>query len=315
MPNYALLISPMARSAFFAQTEKVALAEISACIPQVTVQEVKNFGQMTVVLLNADAKFETSLVRLSVAQGLFRITPHGWNPVEISTGFGLHADFVSGEKYRGKTNETLTQLLLNLGLAQLELPDTARVLDPMCGRATSLLWALRYGLSGVGVELDGGALPEIHRGLKKWTKLHRQSHKLADGWVQKNNRQGVGKYLDFSTGGTRMRVIAGDTANVRDLTQRREFELIITDIPYGVQHMGSAAKRSPLSVIEAAAKGWADSLVVGGAMVIAFNAYIPTRNDLLAAFDGLGLSEVSVDIEHRMSESILRDVLILTKTK
>ena len=54
--------------------------------------------------------------------------------------FSFIQDFMFGTKYRGKTHELLTQYMLNLGLFHLRPTRTQKVtlLDPMCGRGTTL---------------------------------------------------------------------------------------------------------------------------------------------------------------------------------
>jgi len=315
MPDYALLISPAARGAYFGDTSKVVMAEIDG-IREVDVHGIETRGGMDFVRVSADNKKVQNLLRLSFAQGLFQVEEGAWLPLEGSTEFHLHEDFVSGEKYRGKTNETLTQLLVNLALQEVRSgADSLRLLDPMCGRGTSLFWAMRYGMSATGVEQDPSALNEVRRGLKKWTKLHRQKHKLEEGWVQKANKKGVGKFLDFKADGQTVRIVTGDTVDVRSLVGQAPFDVLVTDIPYGVQHMGGVdGGRSPLAVIQKAAKGWAECLSPGGAMAIAFNRNIPKRAEMISAFDGLDIEVIDRDVAHRMSESIVRDVLLLRRT-
>lgn len=316
MPQFALLISPAARGAYFADMQTVALAEIAG-LPDVETGAIEAHGGMDFLRVTCGVDKVTDLLRLSFAQGLFAIDGDSWTPVEGGAGFVLHENFVVGEKYRGKTNETLTQLLINLAT---QVADTGnadlRLLDPMCGRGTSLLWAMRYGIRATGIEKDPSALNEIRRGLKKWTKLHRQRHKMVDGWVQKSNKKNVGKSMDFMAEGQVARFITGDTVNAQSLAGHKPFDLLVTDIPYGVQHMGGAdGERSPLAVIQAAAPGWAACLAPGGAMAIAYNCNIPRRPQMEAAFAGLGLDVIEKNVAHRMSESIVRDVLILKKSK
>lgn len=312
MPRYALLISARATSAYFAQTLQVAQAELAG-VADVVPGDVVSAGDMQFLTVETQAHRLRDLLRLSCVQGAFEMAKDGFLPVDAGPEFRLHADFVWGEKYRGKTSEILTQLLINIAIQTCgHAPKT--LLDPMCGRGTTLLQAMRVGLSSTGVELDGAVLPEMRRSLKKWTKLHRQKHKLAEGWVQKANKKGVGKFLDFAADGLTARVVVGDTTNLRDLVHRRRFDLLVSDVPYGVQHMGGATKRSPIEVLRVAAPGWADSLVAGGALAVAYNAYLPKPEDLRAAFDGLGLDLVDRRMAHRMSESILRDVLVMRKS-
>lgn len=304
MPDYALLISPRAEAAYFDDALRVARGELS----WITGQEGTHWATGGMDFLIVAAEDPAPFARLSFVQGVFERHGDGLTPIEIAPDFHLHRDFVWGEKYRGKTNETLTQLLINLALAG-RAPEGLRLLDPMCGRGTTLLWALRYGIEAVGVEQDPAALPEIRRALKKWSKIRRQKHKLSEGWVHKSNRTGIGKHLDFVTDG-RMRVITGDTSDLRELVHRKRFDLIVTDAPYGVQHQGSKDRRSPEDTLLTAIPGWADSLAPGGRMAIAFNSYMPKRATLQDAIAAQGLTCLPTDLEHRMSESILRDIIL-----
>ena len=49
-------------------------------------------------------------------------------------------------------------------------------------------------------------------------------------------------------------------------------------------------------------------------MVLSFNHYQPSRDELAWLFTDQGLVVVGESVAHRMSESILRDVLVLKKT-
>ena len=311
--TYAFLISPRAESAFFSESEKVATAELYGIVGEV---EPFTVGAMLFLKAKANPDQLPTLLRLACVQGVFEQDGSNLRPLDQTAGFALHPDFVWGEKYRGKTNETLTQLLINLCLQEMpgRGPGGLRLLDPMAGRGTTLIWAMRYGMRSVGIEQDSQALVDLRRGLKKWTKIHRQKHKLTEGWVQKANRRGMGKYLDFAAEGTTLRLITGPTREVESLTQRKPVDLLVTDLPYGIEHKGPGGTRNPLDVIAEAAPAWTSALAPGGAMAVAFNAYLPKRAELLAAFEGLGLEPVERDIRHRMSEAILRDILVMRKS-
>ena len=310
MPRYAVLISPRAEAAYFSQTLEVATAELQMTLPD-SQPTLAQYGDMRFLLIDADEAALPALLRLSFVQGVFEKVSDGLSPIQKSSDFKLHPDFVWGEKYRGKTNETLTQLLINLALNVS--PDATSLCDPMCGRGTTLMWGMRYGLKATGIEQDPLALQDIQRGLKKWTKLHSQKHKLTQGWIQKTNKKNTGRYIEFSAEGTSMRVVTGDTTNAPDLLLNRKFDILATDIPYGIQHMGSKNSRSPIEAIREAADGWVRSLKPNGALAIAFNTYMPKRADLTSIFTNLGFEEVKTTVSHRMSESIVRDVLLMRK--
>ncbi len=312
--SLALLVSPRAEAAFFAETMKVAREEVGG-VPGVADLGERSYGAMRFLTVTAEDEAIWDILRLACIHGVFEVEGEALRPLDRDAKFTLHPDFVWGEKYRGKTNETLTQLLINLCLQQMpgKGPGGLRLLDPMAGHGTTLLWAMRYGMRGVGIEKDPQAMVDLRRGLKKWTKIHRQKHKLEEGWVQKANRAGAGKYLDFIAEGTSARLVTGDTLDAESLTLRKPFDLIVTDVPYGIEHRGGVSGRSPLEVLQEAAPVWAAALAPGGAMAIAFNRYMPKRPEMVAAFDLPGLEVVERDVSHRMSEAIVRDVLILRK--
>lgn len=323
MKTYGLLVSPLARAAFFEQYLDVSKVEL-ALVDGVELVQTQKFGDMDMLIVRAPETRLLPLARLSFVQGIFDIEADAigvegskqmpaWRPLSQTAEFLLHQDFVWGEKYKGKTNETLTQLALNLALSVADPAAEMRLLDPMCGRGTSCFWAMRYGLSAVGIEQDPQALAEIRRGVKKWTKLHRQKHKLNEGWNQKANKSGVGKFLEFTAAGSSAKFVTGDAQRADTMTHKKPFDLIVTDIPYGVQHMGGKNSRSPLETIQNCAPVWMSCLRKGGAMAIAYNSNIPKKDQMIAAFDGLGGDVIDIPVAHRMSESIVRDILVLKK--
>ena len=305
MPRYALLISPRADAAYFAHVLDVARAELMIESKHIQI------GSMQFLIVDTPDAELPRLARMSFVQGIFRVDGEHMVPLDVTANFKLHEDFVWGEKYRGKTNETLTQLLLNLCLQ--EHPDAQSLLDPMCGRGTTLFWAMRYGLNAVGVEQDPQALADIRRGVKKWTKLHRVKHALHEGWVGKANKRGTGKYLDFAADGQNLRVITGDSTDLKPLIQNRTFDILATDIPYGIQHMGGKERRNPIETLSDATPGWAAALKPGGIMAIAFNSYMPKRPALQEVFTDQGFEVIETQLAHRMSESILRDIALFRK--
>ena len=90
-------------------------------------------------------------------------------------------------------------------------------------------------------------------------------------------------------------------------------EINVTDLPYGVQHFTTEKTRNPLEVIRACAPGWVECLRPGGVMVLAFNHYQPKRPQLQRVFEEQGLEAQPFSAPHRMSEAILRDVLVMQK--
>ena len=319
-----LLVSPLARGAYFEEYTEVASAEFAARFPD-TPFEVEQFGGLVFLSASLDKNGEDmevnaaalqSVARLSFVQGAFAVTDtDALKPLQLEPDFLLPQQLVYGWKYQGKTNEMATQLAIN---AALRYCDTGRapqtLLDPMAGKGTTLLWALRYGLNSVGIEQDTGAISALEGHLKKQAKLHRIKHSLAKGSVGPRHKGGKGKFVSCDMGNHSLRLIAGDSREASKLLGEQRFDLIVTDLPYGVQFKGGP-KRSPIDTVKDCAKTWVERLRSGGAMAIMFNTYQPTRVQLEAVFKDLECTIHDFAAPHRMSESIVRDVLVATRNR
>ena len=310
MRKLALQISPEVKGAYFSDYISVAEAELKQVFSGIEYEKVRH-GALEFFIMDDTVDME-KLLRLSFAQGVYEVIDDKLLPRDCSASFYLHEDFVFGSKYKGKTNERLTQLLLNIGLSMINTNDigSVKLLDPMCGRGTTLLWGLRYGINGWGIELDKTALIDIHRNLKKWTKIHRQKHQLKEGFIGETKKH-ANKYLDFSIDSITMRVINADTLQADSLFKKNKFDLIVSDLPYGVQHLAQLKSRNPFALLEECAQVWKKCLKQHGAIVLAFNKNNPKREDLIHLFEKVGLVANTFSAPHRMSESIVRDVLVL----
>ncbi len=307
-----LLVTPLVKGAYFYESLDTAMAEFSAHFPAADITP-ERIGVLD--FLNADIP-ETALdvlVRLSCVQGIFEDRGEsGLVPLPIRTGFLLAEDMVFGAKYQGKTHELVTQLAINVGLASRTSGAPARrLLDPLAGRGTTLLWALRYGLNAVGIERDPGALPALHRHVKKQTKLHRIKHTASEGYVGKKTKTGIGQFVKYEMAGQTLQLIMGDSRHTPELLNKARFDLIVSDLPYGVRFKGDG-QRDPLSIVRDCAEGWLASLQRGGAMALIFNRYQPKRQELSDAFVEKGARVLDFSAPHRMSESIVRDLLVVT---
>lgn len=313
MTKIAVQISPEAKAAYYSDYIKVAqleLVEVMGDIPY----KLINKGALDFFELELNEADLEKILRLSFVQGVYAVKDDRLQPLDIATDFPLHEDFIFGSKFKGKTNERLTQLLINVGLAAVAADPKQGVslLDPMCGRATTLLWAMQYSIKARGIEQDPKALEDIHRNLKKWSKQHRQKHKMAEGFVGGSKKNG--KFLDFSAVNTSMRVVNGDARNADQIFKKEKFDLLVSDLPYGVQHFTTENTRNPLSVIEQCIDSWKNCLKKRAAIVLAFNSNNPKRDALIKTFEKSGFVAQSFSAPHRMSESIVRDVVIFKLT-
>lgn len=323
-----LLLSPLAAGAYFAETLDVARAELSLLWPEVSIDVERRAGLTLLdVTAPADAlggpdgglslEARRLLARRSWLQAAFTPVGEALRPIEVNPDFELPEALVWGAKYRGKTNELVTQLALNVALAVSDVGPGVKpkVLDPMAGRGTTLLWAARYGLDARGIELDRRALDDLQRHVKRQCKLHRIKHTTSRGFVGARNKQGVGRFVQYGLGSTTVKLVAGDSRDAPRLLAGERFTMVVTDLPYGVQHTGPGGTRNPVEVLAACADGWFASLRPGGALVMVFNALQPRRAALIEPFTAAGFVPHPFSAAHRMSESILRDFAVFTRAR
>ncbi len=254
--------------------------------------------------------------RLSFVQGIFSSNAQGeLTPLPGDPGFNLPDALVHAAKYRGKTNELVTQLAINLAITHCQTGRTpSTLLDPMAGRGTTLLWGLRYGLDVKGIEIDPDAPQDLHRHIKRQTKLHKISHTHQKGFTGKKNKRGDGQFWHYGFGKQNLRLFTGDCRNAPDILSNQRFDLLVTDLPYGIQFKSGSTRLTLPQLIEECIPAWTASLRPGGVMALIFNTYQPSREALESWLTARGFEILPGSFAHRMSESIVRDVLLARGT-
>jgi hypothetical protein len=231
-------------------------------------------------------------------------------------------------RYPGKTNEQFTALLVNLAAALSTrrarlLDGELSLLDPTCGRGTTLNRALRLGLSPTGADLDRKDLEAYRAFLVTWAKQRRLPHTQSSGRLRIPG-QSPGSRWDLELAADRAAQRAGDTQGVHVLTcdtthldevlPSRSVDSLVADLPYGVQHGARTEswQRSPLDLLQAAAPAWRSLLRDGGGMALALNRRTAPYESVRGILGEHGLEVVSRDGEfrHRVDQSIDRDVVL-----
>ena len=309
-----LLVTPLATGAYYASVLDVAQAELTLHFPHVSAEVIE---RSTLTFLRADLPREAlpTVARLSFVQGVFAVDGDSLTVLDAHPGYHLPAPFVFGAKYRGKTHELLTLLALNVARATCSLPVEApvKVLDPMAGRGTTLLWAARLGWSATGIERDPKAPADLQRHVKKHCKLLRVKHKETRGTVGRKAKSGQGAFVRYTFAESSIRLITGDARRLKPLLQGERFPMMVADLPYGVQHTRDDGWRDPTRVLAACAPEWAERLAPGGSLVLAFNALMPKRDVLVGLFTDAGLVAHPFTAPHRLSAGIERDLAVFTR--
>jgi hypothetical protein len=338
MAEFALLVSPNVNRVYADAAPRLVRAELAVFVERVlagAVREVRNeqMGGVEYLVFSAPALDDRALLvlsNLSSTFALFALADGALRPLQLRRLDRFDGDLVTIQRYAGKTNESFTKLLLNVTLASSAFAaelGTRRfsVLDPLCGRGTTLNQALLCGFDAAGVELDRKDFEAYAAFLQRWVKDKRLKHRAQLGRVKGHPRLAVDVGLDresFKSGDAlHVQVVNASTLETTAVFPPRSFDLVVADAPYGVQHGSSGARgqlsRSPLELVVEAAPVWRDALRPGGAMGIAWNVHVARREQLAEALERAGLEvcrgAAYEGFEHRVDQAILRDVVVARK--
>jgi SAM-dependent methyltransferase len=352
MSRYAFLILPSHNRVYADAAPSMARAELAvlaAALPDTVIDPGSVaetvIGGVSYVTFEAAALSQRDadvLANLSALYALFEVTGDLLRPVPLRRLDRFDDDLLTILKYPGKTNEQFTKLLLNVTLASSAHRAEAgtrrlAVLDPLCGRGTTLNQALMYGFDALGADLDARDVEAYAVFIQRWLKDKRLKHQAGFAPVRRDRRV-VARRLTAQFAATRdeykagdlqrLDVVETDTARIGEFFRKESADLVVTDLPYGVQHgshgPGShgagrpgALARSPLDLLRSAAPAWAKALRPGGALGISWNTRVARREDAAAALTAAGLQVLDGaayhGFLHRVDQAITRDVLVARK--
>ncbi|QFU92355.1 TRM11 family methyltransferase [Amycolatopsis sp. YIM 10] len=339
MSQYAILVYPSANRVYTDSSPKLLRAELAvfgaagiAEISEISETRIGGVGYLT--FTTAEPLTEADVARLSnlsALYALFEVTGELLRPLVVHRADRLDSDLLTIQKYPGKTNELFTKLLLNVTLltAGRDFTEPLDLLDPLCGRGTTLNQAMMYGFHGTGFDVDGKDFDAYEMFIKTWLRNKRIKHTAETGALRRNKVR-LGRRLEIEYGLTNEQYKAGDTRRLAvyncdtlttdELLRANSVDLIVTDAPYGVQHGShreTTLSRSPSDLLAAAVPVWSRVLRQGGALGISWNTYVTKREELAAILTRAGL-EVREggpfeEFEHRVDQSIVRDLLVARK--
>ena len=238
-------------------------------------------------------------------------------PVAVSYPHVLSRDLAAVRRYKGKTSELFTLFLCNIAKFASDFAATPwrdlRLFDPLCGGGTTLFTALALGAHAAGVERDRGDTESTATFL---TQFCREAH-IASSVREERLRASDAHRWQFRIGREkadprRLTLVSGDSARARELIEGfGRPHLIVTDLPYGIQH------DAPLEgLLAACLPGWAAMLEPGGALAFSWDATRATRSAMVEAVEGIAPLRVVTDapyagLAHRVDRVIRRrDVIV-----
>jgi SAM-dependent methyltransferase len=339
-----MLLLPSANRVYADAAAELARAELEILSTAALGGDIGAIGSATIagvpyVTFEAAAFGDRSaafLANLSAGYALFEIDGELLRPVPLRALDRYDDDLITIQKYQGKTNEQFTKLLLNVtvlssAFATDMLSRRLTVLDPLCGRGTTLNQALMYGFDATGVDLDHRDFEAYAAFIKTWLKRKRIKHHCEyDGPVRRDGKV-VARRLRISMAPSRdayksgatqlLDVVNADTTRTAEFVRPATIDVLVTDAPYGVQHgsrsTAQGLARRPLDLLAAAVPGWSTLLRPGGAIGIAWNTLVARRADIAGILASAGLHPLEdlpyLAFRHRVDQAIVRDVLVARK--
>lgn len=332
MNKYRILINPSHNRVYYESAKKLAVTELNIC------------ARVNGVIVTAGGvdyiEFETDdipgklqiLSRLSFTFAIFEMNGELLKPIDPINSDVIGADINSVLKYQGKTNEQFTLMMLNIAKANLLNSDSRlKLIDPMAGRGTTLFESLRQGIDSYGIEIDQKSTHDSYVHMRKYLEGKKFKHSVSERRLSGDNKSFKAKLStvkisralkDFGDTPLIYEIVEADSVNADKIYKKNTFDLLVTDLPYGVQHaskIGTKGKisRSPLDLLESALPSYHTIMKSRGVVALSFNANVSSRQavkELLLKHGFLPLDDADYEtMEHRVDQAILRDVVFAVK--
>ena len=250
-------------------------------------------------------------------------------PVSSSEEAWLGADLPYILKYKGKTNETFTRFIINLALCASGFAggDTLSLIDPMCGRGTTLFEAVNRGWNAMGTDVQAADVDEAGKFFKKYLEYHRIKHTMAKKSLTVKGKEAAAvkefafakDAAQFKAGQSRtLRTAVADSGRLSEIGLKKQFHLLATDLPYGVQHAPGGQKGKSLQqMVKDVLPAWKEALKPGGAMALSFNTNTLKLDFVRQAMEEAGLKVMTGPgydgLEHWVEQAISRDVAVAVR--
>ena len=163
-------------------------------------------------------------------------------PVPATHPTFISPDMAATRRYKGKTNEVFTHFLCNMAKYASDFHSsdwsTLDVVDPLCGGGTTLFTALSLGADVAGLDADRTDVESTAAFITQYCRENRIALATKEERLRK---LGARRWL-FQIGRDDVRrcmLALGDAGRTSELLAGfGRPHLIVTDLPYGIQHSG-----------------------------------------------------------------------------
>jgi len=302
---------------------------LSAISPENRVHAEECGGlQLWVFDADYDDKMKSLLSRISCAYAIFEKTGESLRPIMPGGQLRFGSDLSGILKYKGKTNEMFTGMLINLAVFSSafasQFDKNLSILDPMCGRGTSLYEGLRRSYDMSGIEIDKTDVSELNKFLKKYAEYNKYKHKIESSSMTVSGKS-AGAKLKYTVAENNalwkedpktVTVVNGDTLFADKFYKGRCFHALVCDLPYGIQHESrdGQSKVTLDSMMNKALLAWKKTLFPGAAIALSFNANTLPLSDARTMLKEAGYrpleGEFYDNFAHWVEQAITRDIVI-----
>jgi SAM-dependent methyltransferase len=195
-------------------------------------------------------------------------------PIEPDFAPFVPLEMAEARRYKGKTNEIFTRVLLNIAIFagdyREHYAERLRILDPLAGGGTTLFLALALGYDVFGIEINRQDVETSAVFVRQYLESEGIPYKEID---ERGRRAGRRYQFEIGRKGkTRTLVLAhGDTiqadVHMREVAGGPHMHAIVGDLPYGIQHFGEIS-----DLLSKALPIWERLLLPGGTLALAWNA-------------------------------------------
>jgi len=240
-------------------------------------------------------------------------------PLEPNFNPFVPLEMAEARRYKGKTNELFTRVMLNLaifaGAYRQDFTGRLRILDPLAGGGTTLFLALAAGYDAFGIEQNRQDVETTEVFVRQYLHSMHITYKEID---EKGRRAGRRAIFEIGRKGQEQRhliLVNGETTraveHLQEIPGGPHVHAIVGDLPYGIQHFSEIA-----SLLHTALPGWERLLLPGGTLALAWNATHVARTSLVQRVEARTALRVRNDppytsLEHTVDRVIKkRDLLI-----
>jgi len=316
---------------YFNSSAKLAKNELAALFSgNINNISEEIFGGVEYISFEARELTEREIIllsRLSFVYAIFEVRDKLLAPVAKNQSYYFSDDLNMILKYSGKTNELFTRMMINLAVlaSKFDFLDNLNLFDPVCGKGTTIFDSLICGYNSYGIDISEKLINESVQFFKKYLESgkYKHAHKKErfSGAAFKSQRY----FFELSKNKSDQKAnkslscefISGDSINASKYYKKNFFNIIVGDLPYGVQHDNSAfgnKMRNPSDLVSACLPEWLSVLKPGGAIVIAWNTFLLKREQLEQIFQKNKLEIIDYgDFSHRVDQAIMRDIIIARK--